>query len=75
MASGTAGVRVGVIVGALLAAVPAIPISFVGVVFSFGDDPHPANGVFRAIFAGLMIIAAGAVCGGLVGAAVARFTK
>ena len=75
MASGTPGVKVGAIVGAVVAAVLAVPIAWIGVVFSFGDDPHPMQGVARFIFIGLMFIAVGAVCGGVIGATVARFTN
>lgn len=75
MASRKVAIRVGAIIGAVVAAVPAIPVAWIGVVFSFGDHPHPIAGVVSALFFGLFILAAGALVGGIIGAIVAGFSK
>jgi len=60
------------VVGAVIAAVPAIPITFIGVVFSHGDDPHPVMDSLLCIVLGVVLVTGGALCGMILGAAIAR---
>ena len=64
-------VRIGGVVGALIAAVPAIPFTFIMVVFSHGDEPRPLAASIVWSVLGAVVIAAGALCGMIIGASVA----
>jgi len=73
--SSNAAIKVGAVIGAVIAAIPAVPVAWIGVVFSSGDDPHPVSGMIRWVLIGLVIIGGGVLCGGAIGALVARVSS